>query len=114
MTGSNQISLKEIVGSLINAPWSGDPFQTPMVLNTLCSLKAVDCNTDKFTKAAEDLLSQSELNFWPYLVIGCICHFLCFYFVSMRLHSIIPTYIFFLFLFLFLNNVFRGSSFETS
>ena len=59
-TGRSQISLKEISASLLSAPWSGDPFQTPMVVKTLCSLKAVDCNNEKFDKAVEDLLSQRE------------------------------------------------------
>jgi hypothetical protein len=31
-----------------------------MVVKTLCSLKAVDCNNEKFDKAIEDLLSQRE------------------------------------------------------
>ena len=52
--------MKEIVESLSNAPWSGDPFQTPMVINTLCSLKAIDCDNKKFTEATESLLNQRK------------------------------------------------------
>ena len=59
-SGYSQISLKEIVQSLTAVPWSGDPFQTPMVVTTLCSLKAIDCENEKFAKAIENLLEQSK------------------------------------------------------
>lgn len=60
MIGYSQISLKEIVQSLTAVPWSGDPFQTPMVVTALCSLKAIDCENEKFVKAIENLLEQSK------------------------------------------------------
>ena len=60
MIGYSQISLKEIVQSLTAVPWSGDPFQTPMVVTALCSLKAIDCENEKFVKAIEILLEQSK------------------------------------------------------
>lgn len=57
-TTASLISLKEVTDSLLKTPWSGDPFQTPMLINTLCSLKAVDCNNEKFINATETLLNQ--------------------------------------------------------
>jgi hypothetical protein len=56
--GRNFVSLKEVTDSLLKTSWSGDPFQTPMVINTLCSLKAIDCNDEKFVNATENLLNQ--------------------------------------------------------
>jgi hypothetical protein len=52
------VSLKEVTDSLLKTTWSGDAFQTPMVINALCSLKAVDCNNEKFVNATENLLNQ--------------------------------------------------------
>lgn len=54
----SEISLQEVITSLNNAPWSGDAFQTPLLIRTLCTLKSIDKNNVKYCVAIENLLEQ--------------------------------------------------------
>lgn len=55
---SINISLKKVVSSLNNVPWSFDSFQTPLLLQTLCSLNSVNSTNEKIIDAIEHLLEQ--------------------------------------------------------
>jgi hypothetical protein len=52
------VSLEEITDSLKSANWSGDAFQTPLLLSTLSTLGAIDSSDARFCKAVEVLLEQ--------------------------------------------------------
>ena len=39
---SNQICLSKTIESIMNAEWSGDTFQTPMIILTLCNFNSFD------------------------------------------------------------------------
>jgi len=52
------ISLNKVVEALNNVPWSFDSFQTPLLLQTLCSLNSVNSTDEKIADAIEHLLEQ--------------------------------------------------------
>lgn len=55
---SSVISLRQVVQSLQRTPWSGDAFQTPILVQTLCQLRAVDKDEPAFAAAVDTVLSQ--------------------------------------------------------
>lgn len=63
----NQINMKDIVSSLYNSSWSYDAFQNPVLLSTLCRLRAVDIDNGKFIASVDQLLEQrSKLSLHRY------------------------------------------------
>jgi len=52
------IRVNQVVQSLYNTAWSGDPFQTPILIQTLCKFKSLDKNDPKFVNAVNAVLSQ--------------------------------------------------------
>lgn len=57
-TSQQYISLKLLVHSLLSAPWSGDSFQTPVLISTLCKLKSIDFADVKCRNAVDNVLNQ--------------------------------------------------------
>ena len=55
---ATHISLKRVVASLCATPWSGDAFQTPVLVQTLCKLRAVDRDEAKYVDAVQRVLAQ--------------------------------------------------------
>ena len=56
---SNKISIGNVVRSLFDANWTMDPFQTPTIIHTLCSLGAFAGYDDKkYANAVDALLEQ--------------------------------------------------------
>ena len=52
------ISFKKVVEALNNVQWSFDSFQTPLLLQTFCSLNSVNSTDEKIADAIEQLLEQ--------------------------------------------------------
>ena len=52
------ISVSKVVKRLMDSAWSGDSFQTPILVQTLCKLRAVDKNDVKFADAVDTVISQ--------------------------------------------------------
>ena len=52
------ISFKKVVDALNNVQWSFDSFQTPLLLQTFCSLNSVNSSDEKVADAIEQLLEQ--------------------------------------------------------
>ena len=54
----NDISLKEVSRSLLEANWTYDSFQTPVIVSALCKMKCIDAEHPKYIKAVITLLDQ--------------------------------------------------------
>ena len=52
------IRVNQVMQSLYNTVWSGDPFQTPILLQALCNFKSLDKNDPKFVNAVNAVLNQ--------------------------------------------------------
>lgn len=55
---AGSINIVTIFDALMNAAWSGDAFQTPVLVSTLVQLRAVDISNEKFVNAVNTLLDQ--------------------------------------------------------
>lgn len=53
-----RISLQKVVNALSNVQWSFDSFQTPLLIQTFCSLNSINTSDEKFVDAVEQLLEQ--------------------------------------------------------
>lgn len=52
------INLKDVVSALYGSTWTGDPFQTSLLLSTLCKLNALTPNDPRFQHSLEISLEQ--------------------------------------------------------
>lgn len=52
------VSLRDVVASLKQTPWSGDAFQTPILVQTLCKLRAIDKDDPAYVEAVNRVLDQ--------------------------------------------------------
>ena len=52
------VSLRLVVESLKRTPWSGDAFQTPVLVQTLCMLRAVHKDEPAFATIVDTVLAQ--------------------------------------------------------
>lgn len=57
-SNNKKISLQKVVNALNKVQWSFDSFQTPLLIQTFCSLNSVNTSDDKFIDAIEQLLEQ--------------------------------------------------------
>ena len=57
-SNAKQISIGKAIKSLKEAKWTFDPFQTPVLISTLCRTKSVDIGDMKYLQAVETILSQ--------------------------------------------------------
>ena len=53
-----QINVKKAIETLKESKWTFDPFQTPVLVSTLCRTKSVSINDKKYVQAVETILSQ--------------------------------------------------------
>ena len=57
-SNAKQISVSKAIKSLKEATWTFDPFQTPVLISTLCRTKSIDIKDKEYLKAVETILSQ--------------------------------------------------------
>lgn len=55
---TTHVALKKVIQSLYSTTWSGDAFQTPVLVQTLCKLRAVNKNDARFIEAVTQVVSQ--------------------------------------------------------